>query len=367
MSVTKLGAFSIGMAFVGTVIGAGFASGQEIMQFFGAFGMNGVAGLGVALVFFFLYAYLSMVVGQRMNSANYAEVMSAGKNRFIMIFVDVAMFSFLFGVLVIMMAGSSAMFQTQFPMPSLPETVQGFFGGIVLVVLTVLTTWWGLSSIQKGFSIAVPILVVGSAIVALYVSMNPQVAADANTVNPMTNPMVGNWFTSALIYVAFNMLVTVCVVIPMGFQGKGKLTGMGGALIGAASLVILGLVLTLGIINNYSLVADASMPMLTLAIGVSPTVGYIYSLFLFAAIYSTALGLVYGILARFKTTKWYNDKYDHLTVIIVCLLCLVLSKVGFVSLVGTVYPFYGYISCFLLFCLIFNFFYYAPKRNAQKN
>ena len=53
-------AFSIAMAFAGTIIGAGFASGQELMQFFGNFGMMGILGSVVAVLFFAGYAYVVM-------------------------------------------------------------------------------------------------------------------------------------------------------------------------------------------------------------------------------------------------------------------------------------------------------------------
>lgn len=367
MQDTKINAFSIAMALVGTLIGAGYASGQELMQFFGAYGTKGIIGMGVALIFFFLYTALSMSVGQRMNSDNYAEVMSPAKNRFISLFVDVALFSFLFGVFVIMVAGSSALFVEQIPMPFLSESIQEIFGGIILLVLSGITTWWGLSSISRGFNIAVPLLVVGAAIISLIVYFNPQVAVSDNAVTPLTNPMAGNWFTSSLIYVFYNMLVAVCVMIPLGFAGKSKHSSFAGALFGSVCFCVLALILVLGIISNYSLVRDSSIPMLVLAKGISPLFGYAYAIIMFLAIYSTAIGLIFGKLARLRITKWYNARFDRLFILVLSVVALVLSKVGFVSLVGKVYPFYGYISGILLLGLIFNFFYYSGKRLEKKD
>ena len=40
-------AIGISMAFIGVVVGAGFASGQEAMQFFVAFGKWGLWGLSL--------------------------------------------------------------------------------------------------------------------------------------------------------------------------------------------------------------------------------------------------------------------------------------------------------------------------------
>ncbi len=49
--------FQIGSAFIGIIVGAGFASGQEILQFFSSFGYVGIAGSILAAV---LFAFLVM-------------------------------------------------------------------------------------------------------------------------------------------------------------------------------------------------------------------------------------------------------------------------------------------------------------------
>lgn len=51
----------IGGAFVGLIVGAGFASGQEIMQYFTSFGFLGIVGAIVATIAF---AFLGMTLAQ---------------------------------------------------------------------------------------------------------------------------------------------------------------------------------------------------------------------------------------------------------------------------------------------------------------
>ncbi|MDO5103427.1 MAG: hypothetical protein Q4D91_11110 [Lautropia sp.] len=52
-------AVQIGGAFVGVIVGAGFASGQEIMRFFTSFGINGLVG---AVISSALFVFLSMAL-----------------------------------------------------------------------------------------------------------------------------------------------------------------------------------------------------------------------------------------------------------------------------------------------------------------
>lgn len=45
----------IGLTYAGTVIGAGFASGQELLQFFASYGWFGLLGVCVATILFTVF------------------------------------------------------------------------------------------------------------------------------------------------------------------------------------------------------------------------------------------------------------------------------------------------------------------------
>lgn len=57
MSKEKQAVLKIAGVFISTVIGAGFASGQEIVTFFIRYGRSGLLGLGVAGALFILYGW----------------------------------------------------------------------------------------------------------------------------------------------------------------------------------------------------------------------------------------------------------------------------------------------------------------------
>ncbi|HLR92703.1 MAG TPA: hypothetical protein VK048_06535, partial [Atopostipes sp.] len=63
----------LGSAFIGIIVGAGFASGQEILQYFTSFGYMGTIGAIVATA---LFAYVGMTlvnVGSRLQTTNHKE------------------------------------------------------------------------------------------------------------------------------------------------------------------------------------------------------------------------------------------------------------------------------------------------------
>jgi len=75
---------SLIMGYLGAVVGAGFASGQEILQFFVEYGTYGIWGVGLALFLFALCGSLLMYVVHRESIHNYQEMLKylLGEKRF---------------------------------------------------------------------------------------------------------------------------------------------------------------------------------------------------------------------------------------------------------------------------------------------
>ena len=51
-------AFKVSAVFIGTIIGAGLASGQEILQFFSFYGINGFYGIILCCVLYMLFSFI---------------------------------------------------------------------------------------------------------------------------------------------------------------------------------------------------------------------------------------------------------------------------------------------------------------------
>ena len=77
----------MGSAFIGIIVGAGFASGQEILQYFTSFGLLGIVG---AIVSTALFAYLGMTLtrlGSRMRTTSHKEVIYKISGRYLGVIV----------------------------------------------------------------------------------------------------------------------------------------------------------------------------------------------------------------------------------------------------------------------------------------
>src|SRR5690606_29938298 len=109
--------FGIASTYVGTIIGAGYASGQEILQFFNAFFEKGLISLVVATILFIVAAYVPMMLGKRLNCSEFEKVITLGKSQLPQKFSDIIVTFTLFSTLTIMIAASGTTFAQSFGWP----------------------------------------------------------------------------------------------------------------------------------------------------------------------------------------------------------------------------------------------------------
>src|SRR5690625_513785 len=122
----------IGSAFVGIIVGAGFASGEEILQYFTSFGHLGTLG---AIVSTALFAYLGMSltrIGSRLQALSHKDAIYTISGRWLGYIVDAILIFTLFGVGVVMVAGAGSSLNQQFGLPV-------FVGSLILVILMMAT------------------------------------------------------------------------------------------------------------------------------------------------------------------------------------------------------------------------------------
>ncbi|TWT04329.1 hypothetical protein FQV26_15430 [Planococcus sp. CPCC 101016] len=333
----------MGSAFVGIIVGAGFASGQEILQYFTSFGYMGTVAAILATA---LFAYLGMSLtrlGSRMKTTSHKEAIFGISGRIIGTIVDYIIILTLFGVGVVMIAGAGSIFSQQFNLPApLGSTVM-----VVLVVLTIMMNVQKVIAIIGSITPFLIIAVIGLAVYSL-VTMDSSFAALNSIANEQTSALP-NWFISAINYVSFNIAVGASMAIVMGGTEKDEKVAARGGFIGG--LILGGLIILshLAIFSKVDIVGSAEMPLLQIADDISPVLGVFMSFVLFGMIYNTAVSMLFSFSARFVVM---GTKKFRIFVIIVGIIAYILSFVGFTELVRLFYPIVGYLGLFLVAALI---------------
>ena len=346
----------IGSAFIGVIVGAGFASGQEILQYFTSFGYLGSLGAVVSAA---LFAYLGMMltrIGSLLQTDSHKEAIYKISGKYLGFIVDAVLVFTLFGVGVVMVAGAGSTLNQQFSLPP-------FIGSLILVVLIIGTMMLQVDKVIGVIGSITPFLLLSIIVVAIYslITMD-QSFAEMNPIaldHPNSFP---NWFIATMNYASFNIAVGAGMSIVMGGAEKNPRVASIGGFIGGLGIGVLILLAHLAIFSKVDIVASYELPLLKIFDDISPVLSTIMAFVLFGMIFNTGVGMFYGFVARFFDIE--NKRKTFPVIIITCSLGFILSFVGFTSLVAEVYKYIGYAGLFLIIALIF-----APlkmRRDEQK-
>lgn len=346
MTTTKrknISAWKIAAAYVGTVVGAGFASGQEVLQYFGYFGYWGIAGLVAAGWLFYYFGKALLVLGKELKAESHVPVIYYAAGDKLGKALDYIITFFLFGALTTMAAGAGAIFQQQFNLPI-------FWGNIAMIAATLLTVLTGISGVISAISYVVPILMLAVLGISFYAvfqqGLTLPLAEAAGTA------AVPFWPLSAIVYVSYNLVMAVAVLGPLGNQAKDLKSIEKGALWGSVGLAIGAMAILLAIYATLPSSAAFAVPMIYVAGLLSPLIQQVYAVVLFAEIYTTAVGSLFGFVMRFAPDK--RRKYRPLISLAACIAALAASRVGFTGLVRTLFAGIGYAGILLLVSLLYH-------------
>ncbi|MEV9641992.1 hypothetical protein ABZ756_14990 [Mammaliicoccus sciuri] len=334
----------MGSAFIGIIVGAGFASGNEIMTYFTSFGFWGILGAIVCTV---LFAYLGMVLtrlGSRMQTNSHKDVIYKISGRYLGVVVDGIIIFTLFGVGVVMLAGAGANLHQQFGLPS-------YVGSLLMIVLVFLTILLNVDKVVAVIGSITPFLIITVVGVSIYsVWTMDTTFAVLDPVAKAVPTTLPNWFVSAINYVSFNIAVGASMSIVMGGAEKNEKTAAWGGFVGGLGLGILILLSHLAIFSKVDDVAGTELPMLAIINSISPIFAIFMALVLYGMIFNTAVSMFYAFGARFieSGTKTFKVFVAGSLVI-----GYGLSFFGFTNLVSNFYPLVGYLGLFLVAALIF--------------
>ena len=336
-------ACKIALLYAGSVIGAGFASGQEILQFFIIFGKMGLWGGIMAAVLFCYLGGLVMHLSVAAASTNYRDLYRSLLGRTLEKAMDFLSLVMLPGGVVVMLAGGGAVFSEHLGLPQ-------FLGTLLTALITAAVISMGLQGVISANVALVPLKL--AAIVIICLLALAFAGPETEVIREDTAFTAGNqahWAWSAVLYVSYNMVVPVAVLSTLGrvVQPRaGVLGGMaGGAVLGAVAclVVVTGLCFYPGL-KYYE------VPLLYIAGSLGPAVKTVLGMLIWVAILTTAIADTHGFASRFASSR--SPRYRVIGIGLV-LCAMPLSSLKFSFLVKLLYPLFGYGGLILLGALVF--------------
>lgn len=332
-------AIGISFAFLGVLVGAGFASGQEAMQYFVAFGSQGLWGAILSSALMLIAGVSLLQLGSYFRAQEHMEVLSNVSSKILAWVLDISTVVTLFSIGFVMFAGGGSNLNQQFGTPI-------WLGAVIMLVAVLIVGMMDVDKVSAAIGTLTPFLlifVIGGCTWTLI-----QYDIDWSAINVASQEVqtnLPNWWISALNYTGLNAIcVTSMALVIGGNQLDTRAAGLGGLFGGLGYLVML-MLLFLGLSIKVETVNGEDMPMLTLINEINPVLGTIMALIIYGMVFATALGMFFALGKRLA--RGHENRY-RVIFISACLIGFALSFIGFQQLVSVVYPLLGYMGILMI-------------------
>jgi uncharacterized membrane protein YkvI len=344
--------FRLAMTIVGTTIGAGFASGREIWEFFTVYGAGSGQGILLFAGLYALCCWVILRISWQTKPASYSELLFRLMSPQMARVYDGLIMFYLFSLSAVMFAASGAVFADV----RLPFHL-GVMAIAVLVFSVLIFQIRGLLSLNSWL---IPLLVLMLAAIAFFYLMGGE-PGDSQGREQMEQleqrfearfqPYYGVW-ASSVVYTSFNLVPMIGVLCMAARESRHPRELAIGSLLSGLFLGGLAWLLNGALLNMpVDVAAEREILLFELA-GYFPfRVEKLVFLSLWLAIYTTALSSIFSLATRLKVIVFWPHSLILAMLVIVI---IPFSYFGFATLVKILYPIFGMASLFFVGCLLLS-------------
>ncbi|MBP2633540.1 MAG: hypothetical protein H6Q70_4168 [Firmicutes bacterium] len=320
-------------------IGSGFATGQEVLQFFTTSGTNGIIA---ALIFLALMSYLTYAlygIGQKKKFENPYDVFEYYCGKVIgqvYIWYSVLL---VYAIFVVMLAGGGATIEQYYGIPT-------YIGTGVIALLALGTTVLGVEKVIDIIGVIGPVKIIFVAIVGIAGIITlfgqPTLLSEASNLMPTLGfkSASSNWAWSGALYAFLALMVSIPFQVDCGASaGSVKEARMAG-FVGTVAFTIAIISLVIGELVYYKLIVGQQVPTLAIANHISPVLGLIFSVLIVLSIYSAVASFLLMTVRKFAADK--TKKFKIIAIILTVIGMFFGGIIPFDKLVNILYPIAGY-------------------------
>ncbi|WP_064092342.1 YkvI family membrane protein [Rossellomorea aquimaris] len=332
------GSFQIAAVYVGTVIGAGFATGREIVEFFTRFGFIGFIAILLSGYLFITLGTKIMLKSHEINAQSFEHFNEYLFGKVFSKFMNFVMMVMLIGVSAVMLSGAGAVFEEQLLLPKQ-------LGIGITIALGFLTMMVGIKGLFAVNTFVVPIMIIFNLLLMVFSVKNSLFLESFLTI-----PHSDDGWKSVIApfsYVAFNLAMAQAVLVPVASEVKDVQTIKYGGYLGGIflTLILISSHFTLVMIPN---VTQYEIPMAVVMKSFVSGIYVIYIIIIYGEIFTSVIGGVFG-LEKQLTNYW---KFSSVTTFSgIFLVIYSLSFFEYSKLLSYLYPLFGYMSLLFLILL----------------
>ncbi len=327
---------SITLVIIGALIGAGFASGQEIFSFFYIYGKNGIYGILIMSILIGIFIYKSLKIIYQKQVYNYNDFLNLFikntkiRNVILWIVNVLLLVSFY-----IMVAGFGAYFEQEIG-------INRIIGSIVLNLLCVIVFFSNIKGVLKASNLIVPFLI----FFIFFIGIKNIVQIRTIDFYQMKN----NWILSMLIYNSYNFILLMPVLISLKKQITKEKNIKKVSILVTIIILILSINIFFLLLNaNIKEIENQEMPIVYIISNYFNKYKKIYAFIVLASIFTTAISVGIGFLQNISEN---SNSYPQF-VLFMCITSLLVSNIGFSKLLNFIYPVFGYIGILQIVIIFF--------------
>ena len=330
MNNQRVSIFQVAAVYVGSVIGAGFATGKEIYEFFTQYGILGLFG---TLLSGFIFMYIGkkiMIISLHKNLKNYMEFNDWLFGKRLAFFVNILFLGMLIGVTGVMMSGVGGLFEEQLGFSKI--------GGMVFTMfLSVVVMSWGTKGLFSINTFVVPAMILFNLALMCVALFQFDSVHDFLAI-----PEDLSWklVLSPFSYTAFNLALTQAILVPLATEIKDETIIRKGASLGG---LILGIVLVSCHISLSSIsgVENMNIPTAYVMKQIAPYLYGLYLFIIFGEIFSSLIGNAFGLERQLKKATELPSWSLYVAIFSIC---FAVGQMDYGPLISLLYPIFGYIS-----------------------
>jgi len=306
---------------IGTTIGAGFASGQEIYLFFNKYGFMGIIGMILSCIItgFIIYKVFKILNIKSVKSySDFLLILSTNKklNKLMQVIIQ----CFLLISFFVMIAGFSAYFNQEFK-------ILIYIPAICISILCYITFRNNTKGIVSINTILIPFLCFF--ISYLGIKNINFIASNNNQINYCTG-----WLFSSVLYASYNSILLIPILIELNVYIKKQSQIKMCSILCSAILCVLGLALYFLLLRGNNYVQNLELPLIQITKEFGNIYSVIYGIVILIAIFTTAIASGYGFIKNV-------NKNEKIWMIGICVISVLVAPVGFSNLVSLLYPIFG--------------------------
>ena len=348
-------------AYIAFSIGSGFATGQEVMQFFTAFGFSGIIGALVSMLLFAGLGAILMAKGYNLKLKTQTTAFRYYCGKHLGFCLEIFTVVFLFCVVSIMIAGTGAVTGEYF-------NVNPKIGAILMTAACIITVLMGLKRMVDVVGMIGPIITVFTILIGVATLANfghlPSALTDFQVQQLFQLRATGGWWFSqykfldtawfsGLLYAACMILGAIPFLSGLGASANSKREAVWGGILGGVFLMLPVILIVLSMLCYPDKIAGLEVPLLYLASKNAPVLALIFSIILLLGIYSTGAPMFWLVI------NWVSGFISSKNLLLILTLVLGVidyfgASIGFGNLISILYPFAGQIGIIMIPVILFK-------------